>query len=36
VFDDLGRRKADLQSIVCHDPAALSLEHVRKGTSRVH
>jgi hypothetical protein len=36
LFDDLGRRKADLQSIVCRDPAALSLEHVRKGTSRVH
>jgi hypothetical protein len=36
LFDDLGRRKADLQSIVCHDPATLPLEHVRKGLSRAH
>jgi hypothetical protein len=38
LFDDLGRRKADLKSIVCDDPAALQLQpdRLRKGISRVH
>ena len=36
LFDDLGRRKADLKSIVCSAPAARSPAHVRKGVSRVH
>lgn len=35
-FDDLGRRKADLEAIVCRDEAALSTGHLRKGISRVH
>jgi hypothetical protein len=34
VFDDLGRRKADLKAIIC--PTAPPLDLLRKGISRVH
>ena len=39
VFDDLGRRKADLASIVCPQPAAPAAgaaPDLRKGIGRVH
>jgi hypothetical protein len=35
-FSDLGRRKADLKSIVCHGPGMPAAETLQKGISRVH